>query len=118
MSESESQFQKFLEEDLIEEVVFEMVNENPSNHGKGFRTYKITPYWKPDMAPEGFSDFYFETDIYWSPFETEYFDQLDHYTHGAAYAFIGYDHDEEVKKFEIDCKKVYDEEISPISGDE
>lgn len=92
-------FQRYLEENRVEEVQFVVVNEEPPNYGRGFRTYQITPVWKDGMAPEYNEDFTFEKVIYWSPFAPEYADQLDAYTRGTSYSFEGYDREDEVRVF-------------------
>ena len=92
-------YRRYLAEDRIEEVNFEVIDNDPPNYGSGFRLYKITPTWKAEMAPEYNDDFTFEKIIYWSPFEQEYADQLDMYTLGASYSFDGYDREAEVRAF-------------------
>lgn len=92
-------FRRYLIEERIEEICFEVIDENPVNYGPGFRTYNIIPIWNEGMAPEYDEDFCFEKVIHWSPFEEEYQNQLDYYTNGCSYSFVGYDHDEEVRKF-------------------
>ena len=103
------QFLEFLDEDRIEEVEFTMIDDSPANHGDGFKTFNIKPYWKEGQAPLYQEDFTFERVIYWSMFEDDYADQLDYYTHGCSYSFIGYDHDREVERFK--------EQVRLLSGD-
>ncbi len=98
------QFQKFLEEGRVEEVSFIVTDESPVNYGPGFRAYNIKPSWNDGMAPEYQEDFEIERVIYWSPFEVEYADQLDYYTKGCSYSFVGYDHDVEVARFREDVR--------------
>lgn len=100
------QYDQFLEEGRVEEVEFKVIDETPANYGSGFRTYAITPLWNEGMAPEYQEDFCLEHVIYWSPFEAEYADQLDHWTRGLSYSFIGYDHEEEVRIFEEQCREM------------
>ncbi|KFZ25611.1 MAG: hypothetical protein KQ78_02185 [Candidatus Izimaplasma bacterium HR2] len=92
-------FRRYLTEERIEEVCFEVIDDAPNNYGGGYRTYSITPIWNEGMAPEYDENFFFEKVIHWSPFEEEYQNQLDYYTNGCSYSFVGYDHDEEVRKF-------------------
>lgn len=92
-------YQNYLSEGRVEEVRFEMINDNPPNYGDGFRLFKITPIWNEGMAPEYNENFTLEKVIYWSPFPEEYADQLDVYTRGTSYSFEGYDHDAEVRAF-------------------
>lgn len=103
------ELQRFLDEDIVEEVEFQMIDESPANYGEGYRTYCIRPYWKEGMAPEYQEDFTFEVVIYWSPFEETYQEQLDYYTRGCSYSIIGYDHDLEVERFK--------EQVRLMSGD-
>lgn len=93
------QFQRYLEEDRVEEVQFKVISNEPPNYGAGFRLYQITPIWKEGMSPEYCEDFTFESVIYWSPFEPEYADQLDAYTLGTSYSFEGYDREAELREF-------------------
>ena len=37
----ENQYQRFLDEDRVEEVTFTVIDENPVNYGDGFRIYSI-----------------------------------------------------------------------------
>lgn len=104
-----NQYKKFLEEGRVEEVEFTMIDEAPANYGPGFRSYLIKPYWNEGMAPEYQEDFTLERVIYWSPFEQEFADQLDYFTGGCSYSFIGYDHDVEVERFK--------ESVRLMSGD-
>lgn len=93
------QFQTYLQEDRIEEVIFKMVDDAPVGYGEGYKLFHITPTWNEGMAPEYNEDFVYKKVIYWSPFEEEYQDQLDFYTNGCSYSFEGYDHDREVVRF-------------------
>jgi len=98
------EFKKYLEEDRVEEVEFKLIDSSPVNYGDGFKKFKITPYWIEGKQPEYADDFSFEHIIYWSPFEDKYADQLDYYTHGCSYSFIGYDRELEVKRFDEQCR--------------
>lgn len=104
-----TQYLKFLEEGRVEEIEFKVIDNNPPNFGDGFRAYAITPLWVEGMEPEYQEDFWFETVIYWSPFEDEYADQLDHWTQGLSYSMIGYDREAELRSF--------NESIRLMSGD-
>jgi len=68
---------RWLKEGRIEKVHMKMVDENPVNYGRGFRTYLVIPLWKNGMAPKYQEDFSFETVIYWSPLEEDYKKQLE-----------------------------------------
>jgi len=103
------QFQRYLEEERIEEVQFLLLDENPPNYGEGYRLYEIVPVWKQGQAPQYNEDFTFEKVIYWSPFEEEFHDQIDMYTLGTSYHIEGYDREVEVRKF--------DEGVRLMSGD-
>jgi len=108
-----NQLQRFHDAEIIDEVEFQMIDNHPLNSGIGFRTFRIVPHWKEGQAPQYQEDFSFEKVIYWSPFEEEYHDQLDYYTRGISYSFIGYDHDEEVRVFNEQCESYRGEEIPP-----
>jgi hypothetical protein len=103
------QFQGYLDAEIVEEVQFELLDENPPNHGDGFRLYRVTPVWKPHMAPQYNEDFSFEKVIYWSPIEEDYHDMIDLYTQGCAYSIEGYNREAEVRRFE--------ESVRLMSGD-
>jgi len=94
-----NRFRRYLEEERVEEVQFKVIDNDPPNHGDGFRLYQITPVWFEGMEPEYDADFIFEKVIYWSPFEAEYADQLDAYTRGTSYSFEGYDRERELRAF-------------------
>ena len=100
----ETCYKRFLAEERIEEVQFEMIDDSPANYGSGFHTFRITPIWNEGMAPQYQEDFSYEKVIYWSPFEADYADQLDYYTGGLSYSFVGYDHDKAVRDFNESCR--------------
>ena len=103
------QFKLYLDEDRIEEVEFIMIDPSPVNYGDGFKTFLIKPHWVEGMAPKYDENFELKTVIYWSPFTPEYLDMLDYYTNGCSYSFVGYNHDDEVKRF--------NEQVRLMSGD-
>jgi hypothetical protein len=105
----ENCLKRWLSEDRVEEVQFEMIDDNPVNHGAGYKTFRITPFWNEGMAPEYNEDFSYEKVIYWSTLEESYHDQLDYYTQGVSYSFIGYDHDEAVRRFNRDVRLMADD---------
>ena len=105
---SKNQFKKYLDEGIVEEVEFTVIDQNPPNYGEGFRLYRIKPYWVEGMAPEYNENFEFECVIYWSTFDDKYADQLDYYTHGCSYSMIGYDRELELNRF--------NEEVRLMSG--
>lgn len=92
-------YRMFLNEGRIAEVLFEVIDENPVNHGSGYRTYRITPIWVEGMAPEYREDFTLDKVIYWSPFDGEFQNAINYYTDGCPYEFIGYDREAEVEAF-------------------
>ena len=97
----ERQFHKYLDDGIVEEIEFKAIDRNPVNYGDGFIKFLITLFWVPGKEPEyeDEGEFSFEKVIYWSPFEKEYAEELDYYTRGCSYSFIGYDHDKEVERF-------------------
>jgi len=89
----------YIEEERVEELVFEVIDNEPVGYGQGYKTFRITPTWNEGMAPQYDEDFYLDKVIYWSCLEIEYADQIDYYTGGVSYSFVGYDREEEVRKF-------------------
>lgn len=104
-----NRLQTFLDEERVEELVFEMIDDTPVGYGDGFKLFKIKPTWFDGMAPEYQEDFTFDKVIYWSPFEADFADQLDYYTRGCSYSFEGYNHESEVRRF--------NESVRLMSGD-
>jgi hypothetical protein len=88
----------------IHQVIMEVTDEYPDNYGRGFKTYRVTPVWKEGMAPKYEEDFSFETIVYWSPFEKEFKAQLEKWG-GDKVLLLGYDREEELKRFKKCCEE-------------
>lgn len=88
---------RYINEGRVDKIIMTVIDENPANHGEGYRTYLIKPIWKDGKVPEFQEDFEFEQIIYWSPFEDEYTEQLSEWL--VPIEFVGYDRAAEVEAF-------------------
>lgn len=88
---------EFISDGIVEYVRLTVVDENPVNYGSGSRKYLVEPIWIDGKEPEFREDFCFEQVIYFSPFDSEFKEQLEQF---GEVQFVGYDRESEVRKFE------------------
>lgn len=98
---------KYINEGRVKFIKFTVIDENPVNYGKGYRTYKIEPEWRKDKSPEYDEDFSMEYVIYWSPRDEDFIKQINNWNGDGKCLILmyGYDRSKELKEFNIELQE-------------
>ena len=94
---------RYIRKNRVENIILKMINDNPPNYGRGFKTFRIIPVWKERKIPEYAENFCFDDVIYFSPFQDEYNQQIEEFK--VPIKFEGYDHQKEVEEFQKEVEK-------------
>ena len=93
---------KFINDGIVENIIFKLIEKSPNNYGYGFHKFLITPIFS--NPPKYEEDFCFEQVIYFSMIKKDFKNQIKYMIGKTSYSFENYDYKKEVEAFNKKCK--------------